>query len=83
VDIERDELETGAVRMRISDPGAVINGFSEAVKSYKRHINIGQIITDQYHAAHLLICSRQFSQHRTLQSTSERRDIGQLLFARY
>jgi hypothetical protein len=52
VDIERDELETGAVRMRISDPGAVINGFSEAVKSYKRHINIGQIITDQYHAAH-------------------------------
>jgi len=52
VDIERDEVETGAVRMAISDPGAVINGFSEAVKSYKRHINIGQIITDQYHAAH-------------------------------
>jgi hypothetical protein len=52
VDIERDEVETGAVRMAISDPGAVINGFSEAVKSYKRHINIGQIITHQYHAAH-------------------------------
>lgn len=55
VDIEYDELETGAVRMAISDHSAVINSFSQAVYRYKGDIEIGQLITHQYQAASKLV----------------------------
>ena len=49
--VEYDELETGAVRMAISDQSAVINSSSQAVTGDKGHIDIGQLITHQYKAA--------------------------------